>query len=214
MWCRNPALERSARTCCSATVIRPARREDLAALQDVERAAGALFRSAGMDVVADDDPLSIEQLALFQTAGRAWVVADEADRPVAYLVVGVVNGTAHIEQVSVAPAHGRRGLGRRLIETAAAWAVDQRLDELTLTTFADVPWNRPYYERLGFRVLTDDEMPEGLRRIRLQEKARGLDAWPRVCMSRPARDSCGERRASGIPSDPKGTERPPEGDSS
>ncbi len=69
----------------------------------------------------------------------------------------------------------------------ARWSGSTGLDQLTLTTFADVPWNRPYYERLNFHVLADEEIPDGLRRIRLQEKARGLDAWPRVCMSRPVR---------------------------
>jgi GNAT superfamily N-acetyltransferase len=104
---------------------------------------------------------------------------------VAYLLLDVVAGAGHIEQVSVDPRYGRRGIGRRLIGTAAEWARDQGLDELTLTTFAVVPWNAPYYERLGFTVIADREQSPELRGIRNLERARGLDGWPRVAMRRP-----------------------------
>jgi hypothetical protein len=54
---------------------------------------------------------------------------------------------------------------------------------VTLTTYADVRWNQPLYEHLGFRVLNDDEIGPELRAIRATEHARGLDVSPRVCMS-------------------------------
>ena len=166
-------------------MIRLASPGDLPALIDVEREAGALFRDVGMDAIADDDPGSVAELAVYQSAGRAWVSVDAADRPVAYLVADVVDGCAHIEQVSVRPAHARRGLGSALIETLAEWAAARGLRALTLTTFAAVPWNAPYYERLRFRVVPEAEIGPGLRSIRRAEAARGLDAWPRVAMIRP-----------------------------
>jgi hypothetical protein len=55
---------------------------------------------------------------------------------------------------------------------------------LTLTTFAEVPWNAPYYLRCGFRRLGVRELTPGLRAIREREAAHGLDRWPRVCMRR------------------------------
>lgn len=55
---------------------------------------------------------------------------------------------------------------------------------LTLTTFEHVPWNAPYYARLGFRILDDAEVTPGLRAIRQREAEIGLDRWPRVCMRR------------------------------
>jgi GNAT superfamily N-acetyltransferase len=166
-------------------VIRLARPDDLPALVDVEREAGSLFRDVGMAAIADDDPGSVAELSEYQAGGRAWVSVDAADRPVAYLVAAVVDGCAHIEQVSVRPGHARRGLGGALIETLAAWAAEHDLPALTLTTFTAVPWNAPYYERLRFRVLEDSEIGVELRGIRLAETARGLDAWPRVALIRP-----------------------------
>jgi len=163
-------------------VIRPARTDDLPALRELECAAGAPFRDLGMAAVADDEPPTIDELAAFQQDGRAWVAIDDTDAPVAYLLVDIVDGTAHVEQVSVHPRYARRRLGERLIDTAASWARDRGLATLTLTTYADVPWNGPYYGRLGFEVVS--EVTPGLRAVREHEAARGLDTWPRVVMRR------------------------------
>jgi len=165
-------------------MIRAARFHDLPALREPERAAGAAFRELGMHAVADDEPMFIAALAVFQENRRAWVITDEADRPVAYLLADVVDGNAHVEQVSVHPAHSRQGLGSTLLDTAAMWAGQHDLAALTLTAYADVPWNAPYYQRLGFHVLDEAQMTAGLRRIREHEAARGLAAWPRVTMRR------------------------------
>jgi GNAT superfamily N-acetyltransferase len=164
--------------------IRLADRRDLPRLIEIERAAGEQFRSIGMDAIADDDPGSVDQLLTFAVDGRAWVATDDRDEAVAYLLIAQVDDAAHIEQVSVDPGFARRGIGRALIDEAAAWALRRGLSRLTLTTFADVPWNRSYYERLGFRVV--DAAAEGpdLRLIREREHERGLDAWPRVSMGR------------------------------
>jgi hypothetical protein len=66
----------------------------------------------------------------------------------------------------------------------AADAAGRGVPALTLTTFRDVPWNAPYYARIGFRVLVEAELTQGLRGIRDAEAAHGLDRWPRVCMRR------------------------------
>ncbi|KZB83951.1 GNAT family N-acetyltransferase [Amycolatopsis regifaucium] len=164
-------------------MIRLAVVEDLPVLQDIERAAGEPFRALGMAAIADDDPPSLADLAAYQNDGRAWV-CDDGGGPVAYLLAEVVDGHGHIEQVSVHPDHARQGLGRRLIEHAADWAARKGLAGLTLTTYAEVPWNAPYYSRLGFVTLGEQDLTEGLRAIRAQEIARGLNAWPRVTMRR------------------------------
>lgn len=83
------------------------------------------------------------------------------------------------------PEHARRGLGRTLLDTAAAWAEQRGLAALTLTTYSDVPWNAPYYERLGFQIMAETQISDGFRRIREHEQARGLARWPRVTMRRP-----------------------------
>ena len=114
-----------------------------------------------MPEIALDDPGSVAELEPFRAGGRAWVAVDADDRPVAYLISAVVDGCPHVEQVSVAPAHARRGLGAALVDHLAALAAAEGRAALTLTTFRDVPWNAPYYERLGFAVVAPaDQGPE------------------------------------------------------
>jgi GNAT superfamily N-acetyltransferase len=164
--------------------IRAARFDDLAALVELERAAGELFRPLGMDVVADDDPGSVEELAPYADGGRAFVAVGHDDRPLGYVLLDVVDAAAHIRQISVHPSSARRGIGRALIDRAESWARERGLPLLTLTTYTDVPWNGPYYERLGFRYLAPEEETDGLRALRDEERQAGLDAWPRASMSR------------------------------
>jgi len=165
-------------------LIRPARPSDLPALPGIEAAGGVAFAGIGMPEIADDLDPTVEELEPYQQAGRAWVALASGDQPVAYLIADEVDGCCHIEQVTVHPDYGRRGVGRKLIEEAAGWAAAHGLPALTLTTFTEVPWNAPYYLRCGFRVLADTEITPELRAIRTAEAARGLDAWPRVCMRR------------------------------
>jgi GNAT superfamily N-acetyltransferase len=162
--------------------LRAARADELPALQRIELLSGLIFRDVGLPAIADAPPIPLDVLARHQAAGRAWVAADGDDRPVAFLVAEPVDGGAHIAQVSVAPEHARRGIGRRLIDHVDSWAAGGGLVALTLTTFRTVPWNAPYYRRLGFRELT--ELTPGLSAIVAAEAAEGLDPATWVCMRR------------------------------
>jgi GNAT superfamily N-acetyltransferase len=164
--------------------IRSVRSDELQAIQDIERAAGEAFRVLGMDQVADDEPPTIEALNQYREEGLAWVAADGEDAPVAYLVASLVDGCLHIEQVSVHPAHAGRGIGRTLLDHASGWAEGHAVPALTLSTFTSVPWNAPYYQRLGFRPIDGRALGPGLVRIRAEDESLGLTRWPRVFMRR------------------------------
>jgi len=165
-------------------LIRAGRAAELSVLQGIDVAAGQMFRDIGMPEVADYDPWPLPELEHSRAAGLLWVVADAADEPVAFLMGSAVDGCLHVEQLSVDPGSARRGLGRALLDHAAARAAADGTPALTLTTFAHVPWNAPYYARYGFWILDDAEVTPGLREIREREAAVGLDRWPRVCMRR------------------------------
>jgi GNAT superfamily N-acetyltransferase len=155
------------------------------ALQDVEAAAGRLFATIGMTYVSDDPPPPLRLLREYQRSGRAWVAVDPEDRPVAYLLADLVDGNAHVEQVSVDPSAAHRGIGRSLIDHVTDWTRDQGLSSVTLTTFADVPWNGPYYRRCGFRAVPEAEMGPELAALWAREQARELGRRRRVAMARP-----------------------------
>lgn len=178
---------------------------DFRAVQDLERAAGEIFRQAGMASIADDKPFTDAELAAFAASGWAWVLTvpvggaalvpgeedaggenaseDHAPEVAGYAVGEVVDGAAHLEQLSVDPRHGRQGLGARLLEHFRAEARDRGLRRATLTTFSEIPWNASYYARLGFAVLPQTEWGPELRAKVAEEAAHGLDRWPRVVMS-------------------------------
>jgi GNAT superfamily N-acetyltransferase len=166
------------------TTIRPAEPGDAEALREIERLAGAQFRDVGMGDIADDDPQPAAVLAGYAREGRSWVATDDAGARLGYVIVDVVDGCAHVEQVSVLPDAQGTGVGRALLDQVQDWAVATGRPALTLTTFTDVPWNRPLYEHLGFRVLTDAEIGPELRAVRSAEAAHGLDPATRVCMRR------------------------------
>ncbi|WP_336791288.1 GNAT family N-acetyltransferase [Gordonia malaquae] len=162
--------------------IRLARSSELSTIGEIERAAGVLFAEIDMAPVAFDEPMTIEELEPFLANGRLWVAVDADDQPIGYACAAEVDGVTHLEQVSVHPAYGRSGIGTALINTVIDNARTSGSSAVTLTTFVDVPWNGPYYRRLGFEFLTTSSETPGLRAIRAAEADHGLDRWPRACM--------------------------------
>jgi len=179
-------------------MIRPAGPADVAAMQRVSAAAGRRFGEIDdprVAACADDPPLADDALAAWIAAGRAWVAVGDAgdddgdgggrDRILGVVVVDVLDGNAHVEEVSVLPEVQGRGLGAALLDAVGAYAKGAGHPVVTLTTFADVPWNRPWYQRRGFGVMPPREIgPELAARVR-EEARHGLDPTIRVCMHRP-----------------------------
>jgi len=162
-------------------VIRAARPSDYRKLADIERRAGELFRDVGMPEVADDPPLDADDLA----AARALFIAtDDDDEPIGYAMVEIVDAHAHLEQVSVVPEHGGQGVGTQLLDAVAGWAKGQGHDEVTLTTFRDVPFNAPLYAKRGFEVVPEADWTDDLRAVVTREADHGLDTTQRVVMRR------------------------------
>jgi GNAT superfamily N-acetyltransferase len=164
--------------------IRQANSQDIPTLPEIERAAGRLF--AGLDLVQDleNHTVPLEELARAQKAGRLWVATERRDQPVGFALVTVVDGLAHLEELDVHPDHGRRGLGTALVERVCEWAKREGFAAITLSTFRDLPWNAPFYARIGFRALAEDELTEGLLQLRETEAERGLPIAERVVMRR------------------------------
>src|SRR5262249_4079601 len=127
---------------------------------------------------------SLHDLENARRAGHLWVaVAD--DEPVGFAHVEMLEpGVAHLEEIDVHPDHGRPGPGTRLVMHICRWAAAAGSRAVTLTSFRDVPWTAPFYARLGFRVVPDDEVGPALRAVLEDEKRRGLETSRRVVMRR------------------------------
>ena len=155
--------------------IRPADAADLPVLAEIDRRAESLYRVAGIDLPVIPFPSD----ALHDA--KAVFVASRP--PVGYVRVDEVDGLAHIEGLAVIPGQMRTGIGSGLLEAACEWAAAHGYPAVTLITFADVPWNAPFYRERGF-VPVDTLTPE-LAELRDWEHAVGLDeVGPRVVMRR------------------------------
>lgn len=161
--------------------VRRARLEDLPRLADIERSAGNLFRTVGLAEVADAEPASLEFVSSVAAAGGAFVATVD-DAPVGFVLVGFLDRAAHIYELSVAEAHGRKGHGRRLMAEACRFAAGEGAPAVTLSTFRDLPWNGPFYERLGFHYLARGEWTPALHMLHHREIEIGLPVARRAFM--------------------------------
>ena len=164
--------------------VRYARAADLKHLAAIEEAGGALFEAALGDLTGD--PLMAPAPRggdRDDTPGFLFVVGP-VGAPVAFAHVEVVEGFAHLAQLSVHPDAMRQGIGAALVRAAMREAWQLGFDRLSLTTYRDLPWNGPFYARLGFVETTHPEPFE--LRFRDHERELGLDRHgPRVVMHVP-----------------------------
>lgn len=164
-------------------MVRAAVADDVEQLPALQVAAGARFRELGMDLVADGPPPLVAELAQAQAACHLLVATVEGT-VVGFVRVRPLDGALHVEQVSVAPGSGRRGIGRSLMRAAERLASEHGFSRMTLTTFRDVRFNGPFYARLGWSPVDGARLTPGLGQERRQEDAAGLDRWPRVAMAK------------------------------
>lgn len=164
--------------------IRDARPGELARLREIEDEAGQRF--VGLPIYDEtlDSSFPVDALARLLGMQQVWVVCQDDDRPVGMVIASALEGMAYVEELDVLPAHGRRGLGGRLLAHVFAWGAAQACGAVTLSTFRDVPWNGPFYRRHGFRDLTPEEWTPSMAAIRQRETEMGLKPDARVFMRR------------------------------
>lgn len=169
--------------------IRPARASDLPYLPAIEHAAAQRFGNTPYAFIVDHEGMSLTSFEHHFAHNRVWVAVDQRDQPVGFAVARLLDDNVYLHEIDVAPAHGRRGLGRRLIAAVIDWASSHQVAAVTLSTFDNVAWNAPYYASLGFRPLLHEELGPGLQEVRQHEAADGLDMNHRICMILPLLNS-------------------------
>lgn len=166
----------------SAYHIRPAQTSDLPMLSEIERAASVLFRDTPYAFLAEAETLSLEFVQQQFQAGRVWVAVTSDNQIVGYAIASEVDKTIYLQQIDVHPSHGRRGIGSQLVKTVCVWAKLHGYPMVTLSTFRDIPWNAPFYAKLGFRPIDESKLSRPFQEIRIKESEAGLPISERVIM--------------------------------
>jgi predicted N-acetyltransferase YhbS len=164
----------------SGYIIRSARIEDLSFLSQIEQAAAKLFMNTSFPFLVDAEPLPLVLLQQLFKAGTVWVATNNCNTVIGHAVAREVDGTLYLQQIDVIPEHGRRGIGSALVNIVCSWAKTHSYQFVSLSTFRDIPWNAPFYSKLGFRIVSESELTNGFHQIRLQEVAAGLPLSERV----------------------------------
>ncbi len=151
----------------------PASSEHVSLLPAIERSAAAVFGDAvPAELLEHVTPEPIFLAA--QQDGTLWVALGSDDLPIGFARVDVTGARVHLAELDVLPAHGRRGVGTALVRAVDDWACSGHFSEITLTTYRDLPWNAPFYARLGFTVVPEPDWDAETHR-RFEEEA-GLES--------------------------------------
>lgn len=162
--------------------IQLAHKADLPILGSIEIESARRFIGTGLIDSFLDESFDQEQLSVLIESEQVWVACAPGNELVGFAIASVRGSIAYLEQLDVLPDHGRRGLGSQLIAAVSAWAKSKRFDALVLSTFETIPWNAPFYERLGFRVLPVERWSDEIWQVRAAEEAHGLPVDKRVFM--------------------------------
>lgn len=158
--------------------------ESCGLLPVIERAADGLFAGTGLlDKALASGPTSHPAGAFrtAQEAGQLWLAREPSGGPVGFVMVALPDGHFFIEQLAVHPSHARKGLGRALMATACAEAQRRHQMPVYLSTFRSVPWNAPFYARMGFTEIAPEALAPWQQRIR-EHEAQTLDPRQRCFM--------------------------------
>jgi GNAT superfamily N-acetyltransferase len=163
-------------------VIRLARIPELPQLANLEQSAAMRFQGTPYAFFVEAQPLPLDFVQQRFQAGQVWVAVDPQDTVVGYAVTREVDDTLYLQEIDVEPTHGQKGLGTALVETVRAWAKLWGYGLMSLSTFRNIPWNAPFYAKLGFRILDEAELTAGFQQIRQQEREAGWPIGDRVIM--------------------------------
>lgn len=167
-------------------IIRFAVPEDAQRLPAIETSAAQAFRMIDeLSWLAESPPMSVERHSQLIALSTCWVALDAENRLHGFLSAERHGSDLHIHELSVMQSMQGQGSGRRLIEAAKDYARSNRLRFVTLTTFTNVPWNAPFYSRMGFQTKTTTDLDQRLAAILSEEYKHGFAPGSRCAMAWP-----------------------------
>ncbi len=132
--------------------IRLATIADIPQLPLIEQSAGEAFRGTAHEWIGDDDITPAEAYPPFIAAGQVRV-AEIDGALVGFVRTGLHGDELHVFELDVRHDRQGRGVVKALMAAARDEAIAKDCCAMTLTTFSNVPFNAPFYARLGFAIV-------------------------------------------------------------
>ena len=163
-------------------LIRPALPQETQIMQAIELDAAKSYAALpgyGFSVVL---PARSDDEHAFAREHGARFVVDIDGAVGGFIMVIPLDHAAHIFEAAVLAEYQGRGIGKKLVSVAENYAREQGYKEMTLTTYRDVPWNAPFYARLGYEAFVPDGDRPQMRGLIADEVEQGFAVTPRVAM--------------------------------
>lgn len=134
-----------------------------------------------------EEPLTIQK---WLTIGNVYLV-EEDEIPLGFIAAYPLDNTIYIAEVAVDADHQRKGIGGVLLKAVCRWATERASYEgsskarVSLTTYPDVPWNGPWYQKFGFEEVDAEVVgPWHVEKMTKDADERRLvrDGYRRCCM--------------------------------
>ncbi|KAI5358226.1 Putative GNAT domain, acyl-CoA N-acyltransferase [Septoria linicola] len=180
--------------------LRLATLQDAKAVQDIEYEATSKFQSIPeLAHLASGDSATVSEAALadWMKNGRVWLAVHQ-DTAVGVIAALPMDTAIYVAEISVMNGHDGKGLGGKLLNAVFDWAREEAQSKggdarVSLTCYADVPWNGPWYRRKGFaEVDTATIGPKHVAKMERDEHVRKLPQpwYRRCCMLRTENVAC------------------------
>jgi GNAT superfamily N-acetyltransferase len=159
--------------------VRPAHADDTLSLAHVERQARIIFYGmAGLGAVAELPPATPERLR----RGPCWVAHQPDQRVLGFILADRLDDDVLLETLAVLPEFSGGGIGRALVNSVIDWTRETGAESVVVAAYRDLPWDAPFYARLGFQEVPHRQWTTSMHRLRREASAVGHDATRRLWM--------------------------------
>jgi ribosomal protein S18 acetylase RimI-like enzyme len=165
-----------------AFTIRQPRSSDIPVLAQVERSAAEIFRTVNLDFLVENPTVDPYLLVAMANANHLWIAVDKFDQPIGFVGGEYLDGNFHIVEISVAKNFQGMGVGKALMKVLVEQTRREGYKAMTLTTYRNLPWNAPWYSKMGFFEVNAQEMGKTFEDILEIEAKHGLDINNRCVM--------------------------------
>lgn len=140
--------------------IRTATIDDIPRICDISASATKKFGSIPELSDLADDAESPKQVQEWLDQGQIYLAVNSSDgKALGFVAAYLVENIIYIGEISVLQECQGRGFGGQLVDIVSQWARKRSLHfgwskaQVSLKTYADVPWNGPWYRKRGFREI-------------------------------------------------------------